>query len=110
MGGLSFFLNIAILLVGGIMRFLKKRGFMLHGAHAFFSLFIARRFDNPARHFVGYSIMFGIFFFLFLSTSIAFVNRMKAETNVSMIQHEISTLYPEFDRAHMENIGPNNSL
>ena len=109
-GGLSFFLNLSIVLFGMLIHFLEKRGFSLRLLYAILALLVAKKFDSPIRRVLGYAIMLSIFFFLFASTGVSFAKRMQVETNVSMIEEKINAYYQHNEDAQSQNLTKNISI
>jgi hypothetical protein len=95
-GGLSFFLNAGIVIIGAGIKFLEKKGFALHFVHKLFFIITGRRFDYKWRRVLGYSIMLATFFFLFVSIGFSFAVRMNTETNLDLIAnyYQTETMHP----------------
>ena len=92
-GGLSFFLNVGIVLIRAVIIFFEKKGFTLSWLHAFFSFFTEKEFDKTWRRVLGYSVTTAVFLFLFISMGVSFVNRMNNETNLDLISSAIERYY-----------------
>ena len=92
-GGLSFFLNVAIVILGSLFSFLKVRGFHLTFIRRFLSFFTAKKFDKELRQAFGYALMLTVFLFLFSAAAISFSKRFQTETNLDIINNAFSAYY-----------------
>lgn len=85
-GGLSIFINIAILLLGSLSKFLRKAGLYLPGSILVYNFFIEKKFDSIYRRLLGYSIVTTLFILMFSVTSISLFQRFTHESNLDYIK------------------------
>lgn len=102
-GGLSFFLNVTIVMFGVLIRYFERKGFSLRWMYAAFAVIVAKKYDSPLRRMLGFAIMLSIFFFLFASTGVSFAKRMQVETNVSMIEEKINAYYHNSENMRVQS-------
>lgn len=110
-GGLSFILNVSIVLIGMLIGILEGRGVRLDRFRAGTSVFAGQRFDRPWRHLLGVCIMLATVSFLFASIAVSFARRFQAETNLDLlgISHSVD-VNPLAHDSVLRNENPYNPL
>ncbi len=89
-GGISIFVNIAIVIFGGLFGMLRKFSYISRFSHRFYSLIIDKKFDTVIRRIIGYSIVIAVFSLIFTTTAISIINRITGESNITLIRSIIN--------------------
>lgn len=84
-GGLSIFINIAVVLCGALVKFMRKNGMVILGFPLLGALVIEKKYDSVWRHTVGYGVATSIFVFLITLTSYSLVTRFSNDSNMLLI-------------------------
>lgn len=88
-GGLSIFVNIAIVLIGYIVKSLKKMGFHLRSGGFIYNLFVDKKFDNYFRRILGYGVAVLLFVMMFSVTSFSIYKRIVDGSNIQIVKEQI---------------------
>ncbi len=88
-GGLSIFINIAILLIGFMVKSLKKFGFSLPLMTSVYRLIVDVRFDNILRKSLGYVVVAALFVLMSTVTSVSIYSRMTNESNIDYLKEGV---------------------
>lgn len=92
-GGLSFFLNVGIVIIGAIVVFLRERGYRLHWLRSAHAVVVEKEFDKTWRRVLGYAIALTTFSFLFFSMGASLALRLEGENNADLLRGAIAKYY-----------------
>jgi hypothetical protein len=88
-GGLSIFINLAIVIVGYIFQQAKKISFLRPPMLFVYSIITGKKHDHFFRRFLGYGVAASIFLSVFVSTSFSIYNRLTNESNYDLIANAV---------------------
>ena len=91
-GGLSIFVNLAIVLVSALFQWFKKLGISSNFIIFCGKLLSAKQYDSFVRRFSAYSIVFIIGITLPAATTISIIERIKTSTSLKAAVEMIALL------------------
>lgn len=89
-GGISIFVNIAIVILGGLFSMIKKFGYVPKVFQKFYNLIIDKKFDSVLRRLIGYTVVALVFGLIFTTTTISVVSRITGESNITLVKNLIN--------------------
>ncbi|MFZ2523209.1 MAG: hypothetical protein WAW92_02370 [Minisyncoccia bacterium] len=89
-GGISIFVNIAIVIIGGVFSMFRKFGYISQVSQKFYNLIVDKKFDSVLRRLIGYTIVALVFGLIFTTTAISITKRITGESNITLIKNVIN--------------------
>lgn len=85
-GGLSLFVNIAILIFGAFLKFLRKMGLSIPKISVLYAVMTDKDHDSIFRRMFGYGLVTALFVLMSSTTSISVYHRMTVDSNIDLIK------------------------
>jgi hypothetical protein len=89
-GGISIFVNIAIVIVGGLFSMFRRFGYVSKVSQKLYNIIIDINFDSAIRRLSGYAVVALVFGLIFTTTAISVVKRITGESNITLINDVIN--------------------
>lgn len=91
-GGLSIFVNIAILVIGWLYKLYKKTGLSRRPFVVVAMLITAKKYDTILRRCFAYSFVFTLFTLMSIATAFSIGERVDANSNLELAKNVIQSL------------------